>query len=335
MVCRRAVLVLVLGLATHSARSSEPLGQDNQQSNTGSQQRVKVRVTGNSLKYVIRDPAMRVLLGTDPPVRRTNHELFEGASQHNRILVSQLDPDRPRDAIDALREVTDDLDLDLPKALPGPPNRPEKRPPQVITAPVEPPVESISDEATDRFAPRLDALQDEQRKRELQLLLESLNREKQAQANSPGLDRNMDSAADATGVDDSLFDYDDGIMKPEPIYNSQSNYDQIPWTISGLTDEPDFNQQCLEQEFCQRVWQCAGGRYMRPSDRWKRDLRRTYEMTYGPCSHPLFAGLIVEPLLGYGFFGSMRAGCAKGCRMSCTSRQTSCSSCGGAGYVGP
>lgn len=317
MVCRgTTVLIVMLALLTQTARSAEPSMSEKQRHTASQRERVRITVTGNSLKYVIRDPASRLLVGSKRPVRHVNHEIFDVTPGQQQILVSQFSEDRARGALDALRTVTDDLDLDLPKTVPATsPERPVTRPPQEILPPVEPPVESAGQADTAEPAPVLDASELEQRERQLRLLLESVIRAERnavAPVPEPDLAREVDTE---TGVEENASTYrsDNRAVKPEPIYNQTSNYDEIPWTITGLFDDPDdFDRQCQEQEFCQRIWQCAGGRCLSPCDRWKRDVRRNYDQVFGACPScnpmPLFSRLFVEPMLGYGFFGAPLGG---------------------------
>lgn len=336
MVCRETkrvfgLLALLSFVAT--AWSAEP--------GTNRRERIRIASPTNSLRYTIRDPAIGGLTGpaaTPRKIQAVSHEALSGFVDEPRIMVSQLGNGGARDAVDALRSVTDDLDFDLPQAEKAVPNKaiPLRRTTPDITPRTTPSSpRTTPNRALDqlRTAPpasptksALDAIRAEQRKRELQELLRSVS-EKDDDDSKLDLDLESDDQDS-----DTEPDYDDVVdsepfepISNEPSYNRQSNYDQIPWRMSGLFDDPaDYQKQCREQEFCRRMWECAGGRCQTPMERWQRNARRTYELLYGscPCSNPtpLLAGMFIEPLLGYGFFGAPMTGCGNG-------------SCGGGGSL--
>lgn len=100
-----------------------------------------------------------------------------------------------------------------------------------------------------------------------------------------------------------------------------SDYESQPYTLGDIfrNDAKIARLQACEEQFCQTMWSCAGGRCLSRSDRIKRDWRRSFEMRSGNCGcsnipFPFLSGLIIEPMLGYGFFG--------GCDGSIDCRQT-------------
>jgi hypothetical protein len=358
MVCRGTtaiVVMLVMLSITQAAQSAEPSQILMQQQNVDTMQNqlpaeLKIACPESSLEFVIRDPAIRSLINTSarpPVVRPVNLEAVDLTPEKKSTLVSQLGEDKPRDALDALRAVTDDLDLDPPPTTPdaasdaNPLALPIAQPD--VPADVKPAERSNFDVSppneveVDPRSAVLDALRAEQRKRELQLLLDSANR---SDLSAPPKD--LDLKLDADQIEDKQADAnvsrnhgssDVEPQSPDSTEDRRSDYDSIPWTIAGLFDEPeDYDRQCREQEFCQRMWECAGGRSLSPCDRWKRNARRTHELMYGnyPSSHPmpLFSGIFIEPLLGYGLFGAPIGGvggsgagcgchnCGHGCQAS-------------------
>lgn len=355
MECRGTTAVVMLALLsmTQAAWSAEPskIGYQQRNVETPRDQRTRLRIDSprNSVRFVIRDPAGRSLAKSAPEnrgaVRPVNHEFFDVTPAQQQILVTQLGEDKARDALDALRSVTDDLDLDLPREPAG--ALPDRRPQTQID--IEP-VESPSDTPTpgvNRTNSVLESLRAEQRKREIRSLLESVNKKDDDKTTLDlDLDRDLDGDEDDEEEDtddsaddpDSDFDYEPA--NPEPIYGEDSNYEEIPWTISGLFEEPeDPNRAFLEQEFCRQMWACAGGRCLSPMERWQRDARRTYELRFGacPCSNPmpLMCGFIIEPMLGYGLFGaplgeSFNGGSCGTCGGSCHSCTCQGGSRGGA-----
>ncbi len=56
-----------------------------------------------------------------------------------------------------------------------------------------------------------------------------------------------------------------------------------PYTLGGiLDDEEDEMEKRCEQEFCQRMWQCAGGRNLSCFGRWRRGAcRHLHNLRYG------------------------------------------------------
>lgn len=72
-------------------------------------------------------------------------------------------------------------------------------------------------------------------------------------------------------------------IKPQPPAQRPYLANQ-PFTLAGiLNDEDDYIDCLCEQEFCQLMWQCAGGRNMSQYQRWQRDFSRNWG-TYFPGS---------------------------------------------------
>ena len=347
MICRgttRAVVMLALLSITQTSWSADPTGAFSQKT-----ERIRVSTSGNSLKFAISDPAARGLVGpatrqvakTRPKatqskatrskatrsIRTVNHETFALSPRQQRVLIAQLGEDKARDALDALRSVTDDLDLSdiIGNDTPPTPNTAAPTTPPATRAPATPRtpstnadvkaiLERLNNEKASRNSPSTDdSSRAEQRKRELESLLRSVEEE-----DSEPKDRDVlpddDLANEGDDVEPDLEDTYVEPATPESIYAQNTNYEEIPWTMGNLFDseEKTFQEQCREQEQCRQMWECAGGRCMSPCDRWKRNLRRTYELLNGDCPDsnpaPFLTGLIVEPLLGYGLFGASVGG---------------------------
>jgi hypothetical protein len=142
-----------------------------------------------------------------------------------------------------------------------------------------------------------------------------------------------------------------------PQYEYSSAQAQ-PYTLSAmLQDDFDYHRQACEQESCEQMWACAGGRHLTLFPRLRRNWRRSYGvMGVGNCGGrpgAILCGLFVEPCLGYGFFGHgsvagvggvSGGGCLGGaCQLqrgrgmsaemlwsgSCTERSCDCGRCGG------
>ena len=349
MICRgttRAVVMLALLSITQFTWSTEPTRRHSQA------ERIRLTPPANSLKFAIRDPAGRALVGpatrpqpasqsvslrrdatrqpnipgtvrlinqANDSIQPVNHESIEISPRQAAVLISQLGDSSAREALDALRSISDDVDdLDIADILDG--TRGADTAPKTLSPnanDVQAILERLNREKVTRESPS-DANRAEQRKQELESLLKTVEEEDQRPKKEADLEEDdMDDAAEP-GIEDQYTEP----VSPQSIYATNTNYEQIPWTMGDMFDENEktWDEQCREQQMCQQMWACAGGRCMSPCDRWKRNLRRTYELTYGECPNsmatPLLSGFLIEPLLGYGFFGApvgLAAGPGCGC----------------------
>ncbi len=122
---------------------------------------------------------------------------------------------------------------------------------------------------------------------------------------------------DVTGFDEDTPPVPESL---DNIPDNPSNWDDTPWAFQGEL-EPTEKRNPREPFHCRQMWECAGGRHMTITDRFRRDLRRNHELLYGedPCAvpFPLLSGLIVEPLIGFGFFGAPLGEAADSVCISC------------------
>ncbi len=88
---------------------------------------------------------------------------------------------------------------------------------------------------------------------------------------------------------------------PQPIYRRTTPRPNQPYTLAGILADDDRVDPNREAEFCQRMWECAGGKCQRPINRWKRDWRRDRDVIWrGNCGPRLLNPLTMLslPLLG-------------------------------------
>ncbi len=146
-----------------------------------------------------------------------------------------------------------------------------------------------------------------------------------------------ESAAEGKGADFPAAERQNNRLPIRPARQRRDpSYANQPWTITELFNEPeDYNRQMREQEFCSQVWSCAGGRNQGCMRRWRRDMRRRHEMRgigrFGCTPSLLFSGMIMEPILGYGFFGAPMGVCG-GCSGCHVSQSCASETCGWDGF---
>ena len=63
-----------------------------------------------------------------------------------------------------------------------------------------------------------------------------------------------------------------GTAPPDPEWRSRQ-----PATMGHIFEDNDYEDRCREEQFCRRVWECAGGRNQCCFQRWERDFWRSYD----------------------------------------------------------
>lgn len=87
----------------------------------------------------------------------------------------------------------------------------------------------------------------------------------------------------AGGLDDEDEDLDLTDPVPLPIINRPTNYAA---TLGDVLMDPDETQDPrIEQQFCDEMWQCAGGRCQNSYDRLTREIRRNSQVRQGSCGN--------------------------------------------------
>ena len=89
----------------------------------------------------------------------------------------------------------------------------------------------------------------------------------------------------ANGLDDSdeSEDLDLTDPVPQPIVNRPTNYAA---TLGDVLMDPDETEDPrIEQQFCDEMWQCAGGRCQNSYDRLTREMRRNSLVRQGNCGN--------------------------------------------------
>ncbi len=61
----------------------------------------------------------------------------------------------------------------------------------------------------------------------------------------------------------------------------RANYANQPYTLAGILDDDKDKDQCCEREFCEAMWQCAGGKSLSTFGLWRRDFTRNSSVMWG------------------------------------------------------
>ncbi len=84
---------------------------------------------------------------------------------------------------------------------------------------------------------------------------------------------------------------------PAPIYRRSTPRPNQPYTLAGILADEDRIDPNLEAEYCQRVWECAGGKCQRPIGRFCREWRRDRDVIRrGDCGPRWLNPLMMLPL---------------------------------------
>lgn len=95
---------------------------------------------------------------------------------------------------------------------------------------------------------------------------------------------------------------------PQPVYQPRRRADQ-PYSLAGMLDDPQQTDSACDQQHCDQIWECAGGRCMTPWQRCLRNFRRNQSVLWG-------------------------GNCRTGCGFSSACGNWGCSACGWGLYGG-
>ena len=120
-----------------------------------------------------------------------------------------------------------------------------------------------------------DMTSDEARRR-VQDDLDSLLTDENDRGNSP-LNLGDDDESEEGDFDESQY----VDPTPDPI-RRRVNYGNQPYTLGAIFEDEEYDPQCVQQ-YCNAVWQCAGGRCQNWWDRMKRNIVRDRMVRDSQC----------------------------------------------------